>query len=248
MDVMKYESDNSTFVWKHPQEGFHTSSQLIVHESQEAISFLNGQAPDLFGPGRYTLETQNIPLLKNIINLPTAGQSPFYCEVYFINKAEQMAIKWGTDSKVQYVDPPISSPSPSGLVTFFRGILMARVKTYMAQTMRANAINIFEVDERLEEFSSHLKERLVADFLDYGVQLQQFFVTTVAWPDGDPSMSGSRSFISANTPTLPKLSFNNGWASLRRRLRPSGWWWNPRPLPRSACRRAIPTSRSGVST
>ena len=60
--IIKYEGDNSTFVWKHPSEDFNTSTQLIVHESQEAIFFMNGQALDLFGAGRYTLETENIPL------------------------------------------------------------------------------------------------------------------------------------------------------------------------------------------
>ena len=49
-DIIKYEGDNSTFVWKHPCEDFNTTTQLIVHESQEAILFLNGQALDLFGP------------------------------------------------------------------------------------------------------------------------------------------------------------------------------------------------------
>ncbi len=55
--VIKYEGDNSTFIKKHPCEDFNTLTQLIVHESQEAIFFMNGQALDLFGPGRYTLET-----------------------------------------------------------------------------------------------------------------------------------------------------------------------------------------------
>ena len=90
----------STFVWKHPCEDFNTNTQLIVHESQEAIFFMNGLALDLFGPGRYTLETQNIPLVRNFINLPTDGVSAFHCEVYFVNKTEQMALRWGTDSKV----------------------------------------------------------------------------------------------------------------------------------------------------
>ena len=57
-DIIKYEGDNSTFIWKHPCEDFNTTTQLIVHESQEAIFFMNGQALDLFGAGRYTLETQ----------------------------------------------------------------------------------------------------------------------------------------------------------------------------------------------
>lgn len=86
--VIKYEGDNSTFVWKHPCEDFNTSTQLIVHESQEAVFFLNGQALDLFGPGRHTLETQNIPLLRHLINIPTDGETAFHCEVYFINKTD----------------------------------------------------------------------------------------------------------------------------------------------------------------
>ena len=108
--VIKYEGDNSTFVWKHPCEDFNTSTQLIVHESQEAVFFLNGQALDLFGPGRHTLETQNIPLLRHLINIPTDGETAFHCEVYFINKTEQMAIRWGTDSKVQYIEPTYKFP------------------------------------------------------------------------------------------------------------------------------------------
>ena len=86
-DIIKYEGDNSTFIWKHPCEDFNTTTQLIVHESQEAIFFANGQALDLFGAGRHTLETQNIPLLRKIINIPTGGETPFHCEVYFINRA-----------------------------------------------------------------------------------------------------------------------------------------------------------------
>lgn len=55
ISVIKYEGDNQTFIWKHPKEDFTLGSQLIVHESQEAIFFMNGQALDLFGAGRYTL-------------------------------------------------------------------------------------------------------------------------------------------------------------------------------------------------
>ena len=91
--IIKYEGDNSTFIWKSPIEDFNTGTQLIVHESQEAIFFMNGQALDLFGPGRYTLETQNIPLVRKFLNKPTDDQTPFHCEVYFINKTEQMSIK-----------------------------------------------------------------------------------------------------------------------------------------------------------
>lgn len=214
-EIIKYEGDNSTFVWKHPCEDFNSLSQLIVHESQEAIFFLNGQALDLFGAGRYTLETENIPLLRRIINIPTGGESSFHCEVYFVNKTEQMAIKWGTDSKVQYIEPSYGFPLSIGasgemtlsvddsrklliklvgteqtldrqqLTAYFRSILMAKVKPYIAQTMRANAINIFEIDENLEKFSADIHNRLIPDFLDYGIMLNRFYVTTIVKPDGD---------------------------------------------------------------
>ena len=63
---------------------------------------MNGQALDLFGPGRYTLETQNIPKIGKLLSRTTGGETPFHCEVYFINKTVQMALKWGTDSKVRF--------------------------------------------------------------------------------------------------------------------------------------------------
>ena len=216
VDIIKYEGDNSTFIWKHPSEDFNTMTQLIVHESQEAIFFMNGQALDLFGPGKYTLETENIPLLRHLINIPTGGVSAFHCEVYFINKVEQMAIRWGTDTKVQYIEPTYKFPIYIGasgemslsvsdsrklliklvgtekilerqqLTNYFRSILMTKVKTYIAQAMKANAISIFEIDERLEDFSDDIHKRLLNDFLDYGVALKRFFVTTIVKPDGDP--------------------------------------------------------------
>ena len=103
--IIKYEGDNETLVWKHPIEDFNLGSQLIVHESQEAIFFRDGQALDLFGPGRYTLETQQLPILEKLYQLPTDTQGTFHSEVYYVNLATQMGIKWGTDSKVRLFDP-----------------------------------------------------------------------------------------------------------------------------------------------
>lgn len=214
-EVIKYEGDNSTFIWKHPSEDFNSLTQLIVHESQEAIFFMNGQALDMFGAGRYTLETQNIPKIGKILNRATGDQTPFHCEVYFINKTEQMSIKWGTDSKVQYIDPQYGFPLAIGasgemslraedsrkllvklvgtenhlgqqkLVSFFRAFLMTRVKTYIAQVIKANAINIFEIDENLTAFSENIHKLLIPDFADYGISLERFFVTNFVKPDGD---------------------------------------------------------------
>lgn len=214
-DIIQYEGDNSTFIWKHPCEDFNYLTQLIVHESQEAIFFMNGQALDMFGAGRYTLETQNIPLIGKVLNKATDDKTPFHCEVYFINKTEQMNIKWGTDSRVQYIEPTYGFPLSIGasgemslraedsrklllklvgtesylgqqqLTNYFRSFLMTRVKTYIAQVMKTNSINIFEIDENLTMFSHAIKTLLVGDFADYGVALEQFFVTNISKPDGD---------------------------------------------------------------
>jgi len=102
--VINYEGDNKTFVWKHPMTDFVTGSTLIVHESQEAIFFRNGEALDSFGPGRYTLETGILPKMNSLYRLPVQGQ-PFHAEVYFVNLTTQMGIKWGTPSKVGLFDP-----------------------------------------------------------------------------------------------------------------------------------------------
>lgn len=114
-EIIKYEGDNSTFIWKHPCEDFNSLTQLIVHESQEAIFFMNGQALDSFGAGRHTLETQNIPKLGKLLNRTTGGNTPFHCEVYFINKTVQMAIKWGTDSKIRFIEPNMGIPLEIGV-------------------------------------------------------------------------------------------------------------------------------------
>lgn len=216
-DIIKYEGDNSTFVWKHPLEDFNSMTQLIVHESQEAIFFMNGQALDTFpGGNRYTLETQNIPKIGKFLNRATGDQTPFHCEVYFVNKTEQMAIKWGTDSKVQYLEPKYKFPisigacgemslrvedsrklliklvgtenylSQARLSDYFKAVLMTKVKSYIAQTLKARKISIFEIDENLSFFSDELHKLLIPDFLDYGIALEKFFVTAVLKPEGEP--------------------------------------------------------------
>ena len=108
--IIKYEGDGDTLIWKHPIEDFNYGSQLIVHESQEAIFFRDGQALDLFGAGRYTLETQQLPLLEKLYKLPTDTQGTFHSEVYYINKVVQMAVKWGTPEKVRFIDPLTGVP------------------------------------------------------------------------------------------------------------------------------------------
>ena len=220
--IIKYEGDNETLVWKHPIEDFNLGSQLIVHESQEAIFFRDGQALDLFGAGRYTLETQQLPILEKLYSLPTDTEGTFHSEVYFINMTTQMGIKWGTDSKVRLFDPMtgmhielgasgefnirvtnsrkllLKLVGTSGGLTqdqllgtngksFFRSMVMTQVKSYLAATIRENAINVLEIDERLMELSDALKARINPRLAEYGLELADFFVARVVTPDDDPN-------------------------------------------------------------
>ncbi|GHS94819.1 hypothetical protein AGMMS50276_08400 [Synergistales bacterium] len=214
-NIIQYEGDNATFIWKHPIEDFKTGTQLIVHESQEALFFMNGAALDLFGPGRHILKTQNLPLVSKFFNFITGSETPFHCEVYFINKTEQMAIKWGTDSRVEYVEPTYNFPLQIGasgemslraddsrkllvkvvgteqtltrdtLMSKFRMFLNTRIKTYLVQLIKTEKINIFEIDEHLTRMSEELHGKLRPDFLDYGVTLERFLVGTFVKPEED---------------------------------------------------------------
>ena len=220
--VIKYEGENATLVRKHPIEDFNMGSQLIVHESQEAIFFRDGQALDLFGAGRYTLETQQMPLLEKLYKLPTDTEGTFHSEVYFINMATQMGIKWGTDSKVRLFDPMTGMHvelgasgefnirvvnsrklllklvgTTGGLTqdqllggngkSLFRTMVMTQVKSYLATTIRENAINILEIDERLMELSTALMARINPKLEEYGLQITEFYVSRIVTPDDDPN-------------------------------------------------------------
>ena len=221
--IIKYEGDNETLVWKHPIEDFNFGSQLIVHESQEAIFFRDGQALDLFGAGRYTLQTQQLPLLEKVYKLPTDTEGTFHSEVYFVNLATQMGIKWGTDSKVRLFDPASGLHIEIGAsgefnirVTdsrklllkvvgttgglgqeqllgigngkgFFRSMVMTQVKSYLAQTIKENAINILEIDEHLMSLSGALRERINAALDEYGLTMPEFYVSRIVTPDDDPN-------------------------------------------------------------
>ncbi|MBQ5768592.1 MAG: SPFH domain-containing protein [Clostridiales bacterium] len=105
ISVIKYEGSNEVLAHKHEKEDFTIGSQLIVHESQEALFFRDGMIFDQFTAGRHTLVTNNIPKVRDYMKLGTGGINVFHCEVYFINMITQMGIRWGTDSKVRLFDP-----------------------------------------------------------------------------------------------------------------------------------------------
>ena len=92
IDVIQHPSERSDeIVFRVPQQGageFKFGSQLIVREGQAAVFFRDGKALDTFGPGRHTLNTNNLPLLTGIMGIAFGGATPFTAEVYFVSLRE----------------------------------------------------------------------------------------------------------------------------------------------------------------
>ena len=140
---------------------------------------------------------------------------PFHAEVYFINLVEQMGIPWGTNSKVQYMDPEFNFPLSIGasgemalvprdsrkllvklvgteailsqdkLIAYFKSFLQTRIKSILANVIVDEKLNIFEMDAKLETLSENIKLKLSPDFAEYGIGLTQLLVTNTVKPEGD---------------------------------------------------------------
>ncbi len=108
-DVIEYPSEMADeIVHRFPETGigdFRIGSQLIVRESQSAVFFRDGNALDVFGPGRHTITTANIPLLINWIGKLFNERTPFPAEVYFVSRKEFANKKWGTPQPIIVRNP-----------------------------------------------------------------------------------------------------------------------------------------------
>jgi membrane protease subunit (stomatin/prohibitin family) len=201
-------------------------TQLVVQESQEAILFRDGQAMDRFGPGRYTLSTDNIPLLGRLLRLPTGGESPFKASVWFVNKLHVLDVKWGTVHPLQLRDPEYKIPIPvraygqfgvriddtrkflvklTGvrpaldrdiLVESFRGLILNRIGDLIASYLVKKKINVFELSAWLGEMADESVTRLKPVFDDYGIDVVNFYVGSVNVPEDDPAVIDIRKAMS----------------------------------------------------
>ena len=218
VEVIKYNGGPDVFAWKYPSEELGTWTQLVVNESQEAILFKGGKALDIFGSGRHTLDTANIPLLNNIVNIPFGGRSPFTAEVWFINKIHSLDIKWGTASPIQIQDPkygvfiPVRSNGVFGIkienskqfllklvgtlpifnkdniVKYFKGLYITKVKDSISQYLIHKQVSVLEINAYIDEISQYMKERIEPIMADYGINLVNFYVNDISIPEGDPAV------------------------------------------------------------
>jgi membrane protease subunit (stomatin/prohibitin family) len=218
IDRVKYDGPANVLVWRYPPDDLSWGTQVIVNQSQEVVFFKGGQAFDVLGPGTHTLRTANIPLLRGIIKAPFGGETPFAAEVYYVNKAVNLDVKWGTNSPIPVLDPKfnvflpvrafgqfgiqvadsrafvtqLSATNPTfttdQLSNYFRGALLTKAKDYIAETIVKQKINMLEIAAHLEEMSGAIQGKLTQDFSAYGVKLVNFYLNSVDVPEDDDTV------------------------------------------------------------
>ena len=219
IDVVRWDGHPDIFAWKFPSNALSTGTQLIVNETQEAYLVSGGVYDGPFGAGRHTLETENIPFLRTFYNLPYGGQSPFTAEVWFVNLASNLNIKWGTADPIQLQDPkfgimvPVRSFGQYGIeiadskkfllklvgtlksfdkddvTEYFRGNLITQIKNEIARTIIKLNISVLEVSAMLLEISTEMKNQLANHFAEYGLLLKEFNIHSINVPEGDPAVA-----------------------------------------------------------
>jgi len=222
LNVLKYDGPNNALVWKwrsdkdqKREEQIRLGSQLIVNESQEAVFFKGGKALDVFGPGTHTLSTKNLPFLANIIGLAFGGDSPFSAEVYFVNKATSMDVKWGL-TPFNMVEPNFKVPIPvsargsfaikvqdtrnflteivgtekdldtNGLKEKFRGVIVNFVKSAIFKIAQEQKLSPVELEGIVFEVTEAVKGIISQNLERYGLILDLFVIEAIPVIDDDP--------------------------------------------------------------
>jgi membrane protease subunit (stomatin/prohibitin family) len=107
IDILEWtEADDDTLVWRYPTADFEIQhgAQLVVRETQAALFVDQGRVADLFGPGRHTLATENLPVLTDLRHWTKGFRSPFKSEVYFFSTRLRLAQTWGTPQPIAIRD------------------------------------------------------------------------------------------------------------------------------------------------
>lgn len=218
VEVVKYNGKPNVMAWKYPSEELGTWTQVIVNETQEVVFVKEGKVLDILEPGRHTLSTENIPLLSKIINLPFGGKSPFTAEIWYVNKVFALDVKWGTAPAIQLQDPkykvfvPVTAFGQFGIrvmdskkfltklvgtlpsfdhdvmVKYFRGLFVSNVKNVISGYLVKKDISILEINAYISEIGEELESKLKPELDKYGIELVNFYVTSIETPEDDSAV------------------------------------------------------------
>ncbi len=213
--IWRPDSSGVTYAWRYPETNLSTFTQLVVAESQEALLFSKGRLMGKFGPGKHTLNTENLPVLRSLFGIPFGGKNPFTAEVWFVNKVQSFNIPWRVGSipthDIDYnTHIPLRSSGKYGLqivdaekflikmvgtrseftqndmTSQFSGEFGSRAKSAIVRFMSENRIGFKQVSGYLDRLSDYLCSSMNAFWNEMGVQLTKFYVDAIEIDDSTP--------------------------------------------------------------
>src|SRR5215218_3675217 len=203
--------DNSgdTILYRFPvyQQEIKNGAQLIVRESQAAVFVFEGQAADTFGPGRYTIDGGNTPILSKLGAWKFGFNSPMKSEVYFVNTKQFTDMKWGTPNPVMMRDSDfgmvrlrafgiysirVSEPQAfikeiAGTKSHFvtddiEGQLKRTLVGGFSDALGESKIAALDLASNYDELSKLTRDKLNEEFNTFGLQLTKFIVENISLP------------------------------------------------------------------
>lgn len=161
LEIIEWTDDSrDTLSYRFPDDDkeIKNGAQLIVRESQQVQFVAAGKYADLFNPGKHTLSTENIPILSTILGWKYGFNSPFKCDVYYINTRLFTGNKWGTSNPVMMRDKDFGVVRLRAFGTYdFRIVDAAKFLKEIAGT---------DQNFRLDEFADTMRSRIISVFTD----------------------------------------------------------------------------------
>lgn len=203
------DNTGDTMVYRFPVVGqeIKNGAQLIVRESQAAVFVFEGQVADVFGPGRYSIDGGNTPVLSKLGAWKYGFNSPFKSEVYFVNTKQFTDMKWGTSNPVMLRDADfgivrlrafgayslrIADPSEfikqiTGTNAQFQtddidGQLKRSIVTEFSDAIGELKIPALDLAAQYKEMGEVIRTKINEDFKDWGLEVTKFFVENISLP------------------------------------------------------------------
>lgn len=217
IEVIKYNGNNSEFVWKFPAEDLKLGAQLIVNSSQRAFFVKDGQVLDGFNEGRFTLKSANVPVLNKLVNLPFGGKSPFAAEVWYVNLIAKLDNKWGTVKPIHLEDPlyrvivPVRAFGQFGfrirdaktflqlivgtikvftareIIEYFKGKIISSITMVLSRKVVLDSVSLLQIGVFQEDLSRSCQEDISKEFSKHGIELLNFNFISINIPEDDTS-------------------------------------------------------------